>query len=194
LNVAKQALPVLYFSLEEAQIKLRERLLCGLLRKRLADVTLEELDEGITALRSLPIYFDDVSADIRQIESSAKEAKALRGIRLIFVDYAQIVRVKMEKGANREQTVAEVSRSLRLLAMELATPVVVLSQLNKEGSTRESMSLEQDCTACWQIKPDEDERGKGWIEVPYQRFGPGNIKFSVTFLGDIGRIENYQAE
>src|SRR4030095_4243627 len=97
------------------------------------------------------------------------------------------------KDVNREQKVAEVSRTLRLLAMELDIPIIVLSQLNADGYTRESRALEQDSTACWMIAEHADAKNIRYIRLPWQRNGPSDVGFKITFLGELARAENYQA-
>lgn len=75
--------------------------------------------------------------------------------------------------------------------MELELPLILLSQLNADGFTRESRALEQDATAMWKVGVDPDEPNKRWIEIPWQRNGESNIRFPVTFLGYCARVENY---
>jgi hypothetical protein len=76
--------------------------------------------------------------------------------------------------------------------MELDIPIIILSQLNADGYTRESRALEQDSTACWLIVEDSDDRNVRLIRVPWQRNGPSGVSFKITFLGELARAENYQ--
>jgi len=68
--------------------------------------------------------------------------------------------------------------------------MIVLSQENALGSTRESTSLEADCTALWQIREVEDEPRKRKVSIPCQRNGESGVFTEVCFLGEIARVEN----
>ena len=71
---------------------------------------------------------------------------------------------------------------------------VLLSQLNKDGESRESMSIEQDMTAMWKLSPPaEDEATKDGpkvrtLSIPRQRKGASGIGFKVLFRGEIADI------
>jgi len=195
-NVAVAGTPVAYFSLEDREPKVIDRLFCGLSRKPIQFHNAEHVTEMIKAaahLAELPIYIYDDVFDLAMIAFVIRDLVKHHKLGLAVVDYAQLVRSPERKDANREQQVAEVSRTLRLLAMELNIPIIILSQLNADGYTRESRSLEQDSTACWKITaPDEsDEKNTRIIRIPWQRNGPSDIKFKVTFLGELARVENY---
>jgi replicative DNA helicase len=195
LNVAKQAIPVLIFSLEDHESKVIDRLFAGIARSEKPDMPLAANTAEIFA--SLPLHIKYDCLTLESIEAVTKELKERCDIGLVIVDYAQIVKVRDRRDTNREQKVAEVSRTLRLLAMELETPIIVLSQLNAEDQSRESRALEQDATACWWIclgSDDEEENNIRYIKIPWQRNGPSGIRFKVTFLGAIARVENYRPE
>jgi replicative DNA helicase len=192
LNVAKQGVPVLIFSLEDHESKVIDRIFSALSRREAPNKA--EAAEAGAALSQLPIHIKYDCLTLESIEAVSKELKDRCGIGLVIVDYAQIIKVPPRKDMNREQKIAEISRTLRLLAMELETPIIVLSQLNQDDQTRESRALEQDATACWWIcmgSEDEEEQNIRYIKVPWQRNGPSGIRFKVTFLGAIARVENY---
>jgi replicative DNA helicase len=107
----------------------------------------------------------------------------------IFVDYAQLVRGERRKGDSREQEVAGVSRTLRLLGIELNAAVILLSQLNADGATRESTSLEKDTTAIWKLLAREDENERLFF-IPRQRDGESNVGRPIAFFGAEARVEN----
>lgn len=201
LNLARRGLGVVYFSLEDREDKIMERLTAAVARvsvnrKHESQFSPEEaarMQNGVTELSSLPIFIRDEDHTLTQITSTIRELKAREKIKAIVVDYAQIVSVPDTKETNREQQVATISRTFRRLAMQEDVVVFLLSQLNKEGQTRESMSLEQDCTAMWILEPIENEPNIRAFRVPFQRNGPSNIFFKVTFLGELARVENYIA-
>ena len=127
------------------------------------------------------------------------------GLDLIIVDYLQLMTsAHTRRPDNRQQEVAEISRSLKLLAKELEIPVVALSQLNRNPETRadkrpqlsdlrESGSLEQDSDVVMFIhRDDTEESTKNVAEliVSKHRNGPtGTIK--LTFLPNLTQFRNY---
>ena len=76
------------------------------------------------------------------------------------------------------------SRDLRLTAMELNVPIILLCKLNTEGATRETKALEMDATAMWRIEA-VDEKDVRRVVIPWQRNGESGIVFKVAFLGEI---------
>lgn len=201
VNLARRGMGVVYFSLEDREDKIMERLTAAVARvsvnrKHESQFSAEEaarMQNAVTELSSLPIFIRDEDHTLSQITSTIRELKAREKIKAVVVDYAQIVSMPDTKETNREQQVATVSRTFRRLAMQEDVVVFLLSQLNKEGQTRESMSLEQDCTAMWILEPVENEPNIRAFRVPFQRNGPSNIFFKVTFLGEVARVENYIA-
>ena len=101
-----------------------------------------------------PIYFDDLSTDIRDIYTKARMWKRKYGIQMLVVDYIQLAGDR-NKSQFREQEVSSITRNLKKLAKELEIPIIALSQLNREVETRsdkrpkpsdlrESGAIEQD--------------------------------------------------
>lgn len=187
----------LYFSLETPRSEVIDRIFAGISRIPLQrhHHTLMSEEEKARALRAAEkigaanlIVRDDIF-DLHAIVAEAKHIAVMeKNLSIIVVDYAQLVRGPTKKNQNREQEVAGISRALRLLSMELKVPLLLLSQLNTDGATRESRSLEQDCTACWQME------NQNIIDIPYQRNGISGIDFPVTFIGELARVENYVEE
>jgi replicative DNA helicase len=199
-NIALRGTPVAYFSLEDREPKVIDRLFCGLSRKPVTmhdAAHVSEMMKAASQLAELPIYIYDDIFDLAMIAFVIRDLVKHHNLGLAVVDYAQLVRSPERKDTNREQRVAEVSRTLRLLAMELNVPIIVLSQLNEDGRSRESRALEQDATACWMIElidKDDPESNVRRLSVPWQRNGPSGVRFNVTFLGELARVENYQHE
>lgn len=208
INAARNGVPVLYFSLEDPEASVLDKLFASFSRIPMNEQHVSRLTDPDKAAKAaaqfsaLPLHIKDSAYDLADIIAITRELKARTKIGLVIIDYAQLVNAPPTKENNRQQEVAEVSRKLRLLAMELKLPMLVLSQLNQEGFTRESKALEQDCTACWKIdilrEKQNDEwvpvEGQRWLSVPYQRHGRSGIRFKVTFLGAIARVENYVEE
>lgn len=197
-NVARAGTPVLYFSLEDREPKLIDRLFAGVSRiptqqhhqKNLNETQFTAATNAVSKMSKMPFHIKDDIYDLPEMLATARQYKARHQIGLCVVDYAQLVRTGASHD-RRELEVASVSRGLRLLAMELNTPIILLSQLNADGLTRESRALEQDATAMWKIVPIEDEDHQRMLEIPWQRNGPSGVFFKVTFLGELARVENY---
>ena len=194
-NVANAGTPVAYFSLEDREPKVIDRLFCATGRMPLSqhiNDNAQALIRTAAKVAELPIYIYDDIFDLAMIEFVIRDLVRNHKLGLVVVDYAQLVRSPERKDVNREQKVAEVSRTLRLLAMELDIPIIILSQLNAEGYTRESRALEQDSTACWMIAEDSEDKNVRFLRIPWQRNGPSGVSFKITFLGELARAENYQ--
>lgn len=205
--VAREVGPVIYFSLEDPIAKLTDRLVAAesaipMARDRMEDLNeddMQRLTRAIGVLKNIPLIIRDDCYDLTAIMAVARQQKAqMPDLKLIVVDYGQLVRVTVAKGANREQEMAAASRGLRLLSMELSVAVIVLVQLNKEGDTRESKAWEQDCTAMWKLvtlpEDDAERNAIRILTVPFQRNGESGIGFRVAFLGHIARIETAAEE
>ena len=117
----------------------------------------KRINEAISRLSDTKIFIDDtpgmtigeIRAKCRRLDSSED------GIGIVIIDYLQLISGSARYAGNRQQEVAEISRSLKTLAMELEIPVVALAQLSRsvEGrddkrpllsDLRESGSIEQD--------------------------------------------------
>ena len=105
----------------------------------------------------MPIQLNDISAlSITEIRSIGRMWKQKFGIRVIYVDYLQLIKGDGQSGRNREQEVSSVSSGLKAMAKDLEIPVIALSQLSRAVETRggdkhpqlsdlrESGSIEQD--------------------------------------------------
>lgn len=112
-----------------------------------------------TKTANLPIYISDkTKVDIAEIKAKAAKLKHKHGLDVLMIDYIQLVEGGAnQKNQNRENEVSRISRGIKLLAMEMQIPVIVLCQLNRNVTTRkgkdryphlsdlrESGSLEQD--------------------------------------------------
>lgn len=194
-NIAKNGIPVLYFSLEDRIPKVIDRVFAGVSRvpmnkhhvQKLNDSDMSRCIDASSKLGKMPLTIRDDCYDLAVILSAMRRAVAREEAGLIVVDYAQLVRAKAD---TRREEVEKVSREFRLAAMELKVPLILLCQLNKDGETRESKALEMDATAMWLISPVEDEPSQRIIDIPWQRNGESAISFPVAFFGDIARVEN----
>ncbi|MFB7475579.1 replicative DNA helicase [Kitasatospora sp. NPDC056184] len=154
----------LIFSLEMGLDEINMRLLSaearvGLHRMRAGTLTeddWERLGRHREAITAAPLFVDDSpSLTLMEIRSKARRVKQQRGLDLVIVDYLQLLTHGGRRPESRQQEVADMSRSLKLLAKELGVPVVALSQLNRGpeqrtdkkpllSDLRESGAVEQD--------------------------------------------------
>ena len=161
LHAARRSFPVAIFSLEMSREEIVKRLLSieALIDStRLRNGRLEKEDWDKLALGGIdlykePIYIDDNALQTTaEIRSKCRKMKLERGLGLVIVDYMQLMKAS-GRFESRQQEVAEISRSLKLLAKELNVPVMALSQLSREAekndrpmlsNLRESGAIEQD--------------------------------------------------
>jgi replicative DNA helicase len=126
----------------------------------------------------------DVRMGAEDIANMAKAIKARHGTCKVLVDYIQIMPPpKLDKDCNREQEVAKTSAVLRALSKELDDTVIGLSQLNKDGTTRESSSIEADADDVYRVerykKPDGSTTDDG-VLVFKNRSGPEGMNLPLT--------------
>ncbi len=155
---------VAIFSLEMPGIQIIERLLSQqigvdlwtLRMGKLTDKEYELWTEGAGKLADAHLFIDETpGVNVMQLRSKARKLKIEHGLDLIIIDYLQLMQGLSSRIDNRAAEVAEISRSLKLLARELEVPVIALSQLNRSvesrndhrpqlSDLRESGSIEQD--------------------------------------------------
>ena len=159
-------IPVAFFSLEMSSKQLVKRLLVsetGLSSekirggKKLQDYEIVQLHERIKDLTAAPLFIDDTpSISVYELRSKARRLVSNAGVKLIIVDYLQLMTGPPELRGMREQEVSNISRSLKAIAKELSIPVIALSQLSRDvekrggnkipqlSDLRESGAIEQD--------------------------------------------------
>lgn len=181
---------VLIVSLEMPASQIIDRLVA-----RIGNVSLRSLAEGVkteselngmqkalNVLHKSDLIIRDDLYDIGSICSVARAmSKTTMGLRVLFVDYIQLVRCELGKDSTREREVAEVSRSLRLLGLELGCLVIGITQLNEQGKARESRAIQQDATCIMAIEIDGEESRK--VSIPFQRNGPCGVSTHLRFNG-----------
>ena len=117
----------------------------------------KRVSEAVSQLENTNIFIDDTPGiTIGEIRAKCRRlASSEKGLSLVIIDYLQLISGGKNYGANRQQEVSDISRSLKTLAMELHIPVIALAQLSRavEGredkrplmsDLRESGSIEQD--------------------------------------------------
>ena len=117
----------------------------------LESAELEKIGKSSAEIASLPIYLTTKARTIQQIEAIARRLKNKNNLGLLIIDYIQLIKNK-GKFSSREQEVADITRTLKLLSLELKIPIVGLCQLNRNATRqepllsdlRESGAIEQD--------------------------------------------------
>ena len=137
-NAAIQHFPVAIFSLEMPASQLVKRMMVsetGIDSKKLkggVKLTPEDwkrLESKLKDLASAPIYIDDTpSLPVMEFRSKVKRLVKQKGVKLILVDYLQLMQGPSELRGMREQEVAAISRTLKATAKEHNVPIIALSQ------------------------------------------------------------------
>ena len=213
VTVAK---PVLFFSLEMAHLELTNRLLAADARidsQKLQTGKLEtaqwtKITNSIERLGQAQLWIDDnPNLTIPEIRAKSRRLARQTGedLGLIVVDYLQLMSGRMDS-ESRQVEVAEMSRGLKVLARELRTPVLALSQLSRQleqrsdkrpmlSDLRESGAIEQDADVVMFLYRDEiynaDSPDKGSAEVIVAKHRNGPIgKANLAFLPQYARFVN----
>lgn len=146
-NMAIDAeVPVGFFSLEMSKLQLVNRLISNvseipgekLKNGQLAPYEWQQLDAGTGRLYGKPLYIDDTpSLSIFEFQTKARRLVREHGVKIIMIDYLQLMDAGDSRIGNRQEAVSMISRSLKQMAKELNIPILALSQVNREGSKRE---------------------------------------------------------
>ena len=187
---------VAVFSLEMSKEQLVQRMLSAQSNVELSKIktgTLGESDwpriiDAMAVLSEANIFIDDTPGiKISEIRSKCRRLKIEKGLDLILIDYLQLMEGE-GKNENRQQEIAKISRSLKILAKELDCPVVALSQLSRSpelrkdhrpilSDLRESGSIEQDADIVMFLYRDEyyhddsEKKNIGEVIVAKNRHG-----------------------
>ena len=144
--VVDHHIPVAFFSLEMPDTQLVTRIMVsetGLPSEKLRGAKKMNQDEwtqlhdGLNKLSRSPLWIDDTpSLSIYEFRSKARRLVNKQHVKLIIIDYLQLMTGPPELKGMREQEVAAISRSLKAIAKELNVPIIALSQLNRSVETR----------------------------------------------------------
>lgn len=138
--------PVALFSLEMPATQLVKRIMVGETglssdkirgAKKMTPAEWNQLNEKLNLLSRSPLWIDDTpSLSIYEFRSKARRLVDKNKVKLIIIDYLQLMTGPPELRGMREQEVAAISRNLKSIAKELGIPIVALSQLNRSVETR----------------------------------------------------------
>jgi replicative DNA helicase len=210
--------PVVMFSLEMGADQLVERFLSlrsgisgeKIKRGELNEAEFEKIREEEETLRKAKLFIQDKNcSSISQILSKARRLKEEEDVSLIIVDYLQLLTVS--GGAeSRQYEIAEISRKLKMLAMEIKTPIICISQLSRKveerrdhrpmmSDLRDSGQIEQDSDVVIFIQRREyydphDTPGSAEIIVAKNRNGCAIPSVLMHFDGKSGRFSSPEHE
>lgn len=220
--VVDERMPVFFVSLEMARVELAERLLAcqsrvdsfKLRKGNLNSQDIQRLMEAGDQLRGPPrdpvkLFIDDTPAQtMLRIAANARRLKMKHGLRLVVIDYLQLIEPENRRDPRQEQ-VAQISRRLKFLAKELHIPVIALAQVNRASEDRqdhkprlsdlrESGSLEQDADTVMILHRPGKFDGNAddnvlEVIIAKQRNGPTG-EVTLTYLKEYMRYENYAAD
>jgi replicative DNA helicase len=218
--------PVAVFSLEMSSEQLVERLesigsqlpLKWLRMNTLDDKQRKVLLKTDDLLLTSPIHIEDMGGiSVTQLRAKATILKQKYGIKVIFIDYLQLMSGTGKSNQNREQEVSYISRSLKALAKELEVPIIALSQLSRRveergdkmpqlSDLRESGSIEQDADAVIMLmRPHYYEMTEA-IEIGGKEYSPSDLvvckveknrhgstrNLALRFLPETMKFEDYE--
>lgn len=212
-NVAMAGTPVAIFSLEMSKEEMAQRMLCSVARidsmklrtGQIGESAWPRLTDAAGRLFNAPVFVDDSAvATVTDIRAKCRRLKRAHGLGLVVVDYLQLMQGVARE--NRQQEIAEISRSLKNLARELELPVIAVSQLNRNlesredkrprlGDLRESGSLEQDADVVIFIYRDEyynertEKKGIAEVAVAKHRAGSTGV-VEMTFMPEFTRFSD----
>ena len=214
LNIAAKAaingnVPVAIFSLEMSATQLVTRIMSSemgidnghLSSGELDDDDWEKIALALNSLGRAPIYISEKTAiKVSDIRAACRRLKAEHGLGLIVIDYLQLM--QGDRAESRQQEVADMSRSLKILAKELNVPILTLSQLSrasekrsedsspKLSDLRESGSIEQDADiVMFLYRDDKDPENRSAVKLNIAKNRSGSLRtIDLAFQGQYTRF------
>lgn len=223
-RIAKKGKGVLFISLEMGKIQVTDRMIASDSEINLNDVkridkaeeAQEQFSHTINQFAKIPFYLSEGSSNIEEIVHDIRKTVKRKQVKVVIIDYLQLMTSSGSKWMNRAQEVGTFSRTLKILANELDIHIIAISQLTREvekrtdkrpmmSDIRESGSIEQDADSIiFLYRPNyylsEEEREvrtdggeKVEIIVAKQREGTtGNC--NLLFRGYIQRFDDFPEE
>ena len=208
---------VAIFSLEMSKEQLVNRLFAmeskvdsqHLRTGNLSDLEWEKLIESAGMIGQSKLIIDDTPGiSISEMRSKCRKFKLEMDVKMVIIDYLQLMSGSGRGSESRQQEISEISRSLKALARELQVPVLALSQLSRAveqrpdhrpmlSDLRESGAIEQDADVVMFIyrddyyNPDTEKKGIAEINIAKQRNGPiGTV--DLVWLPEFTKFANLQ--
>lgn len=191
-NIANKNIKVAIISLEMSKTQLVQRLIAKEARVdsnkirtgTLTPIEMDKIAMATARVYELPIFINTKARNIQDVEIYARKLKNKEDIGLLIIDYIQLMK-SQNKLNSREQEVSEITRTLKLLSLELKIPIIGLCQLNRNASRneptladlRESGAIEQDAdNVIFLYSKDDNKEEKAVedivIDLQKQRAGP----------------------
>lgn len=210
---------VLFFSLEMSSAELIKRLVAchgNILINQLGTYPgkTQELKDRISRATNEVSQWkldirDDTEVTMDHIRSiSQQKAQSTDGLDMIIIDYLQLISIKSGRGRSRQEEVAEISRTCKMLAKQLKVPVMVLVQLNREtkdneekfpskADIRESAAIAADSDIILIIHRkyrDDSTDPKATFILDKNRGGPADKMFSVRCVLEKNIFQDLRVE
>ncbi|MGL4950342.1 MAG: replicative DNA helicase [Mycoplasma sp.] len=179
------------------------------------------INSTVSKINLLPILIDESSNNsILEIQTKLKQIASTKKIKMIVVDYLQLVQGSQKFGTNRQQEVSQISRTLKSIARDVESPLIAIAQLSRKieerkgpdkkpilSDLRESGSIEQDADMVVFLNYDRDELDTAestetmnkykkivivdFIVAKNRNGATGEIK--LVFEKEYGRYSNYNS-
>ena len=175
----------------------------------LSDLEWEKLIESAGMIGQSKLIIDDTPGiSIAEMRSKCRKFKLEMDLKMVIIDYLQLMSGSGRGNESRQQEISDISRSLKALARELQVPVIALSQLSRAveqrpdhrpmlSDLRESGAIEQDADVVMFIyrddyyNPDTEKKGIAEINIAKQRNGPiGTV--DLVWLPEFTKFANLQ--
>ena len=200
-------MPVGIFSLEMSAAALVQRLIhieAGVSRDDAKD-NIEEISNAASRIADAPLFIDDRSGlSVQQITAAARRMKQQHKIRLLVIDYLQLIRSTRDRGSRNDE-VTEISSGCKGLAKELNIPIILVSQLSRSADKdarppklsdlRDSGSIEQDADVVLFLWRDPDYKMNDddlvipvKLSVDKNRDGLSGVKIPMVFHRELTKF------
>ena len=218
--------PVAFFSLEMTNVQLVNRLISNvcsipgskILNGQLSQDEWSRFDNNVGRMQGAPLYIDDTPGlSVFELRTKARRLVKEQHVKLIMIDYLQLMNATGMKVNSRQEEVSMISRSLKGLAKDLNVPIIALSQLSRAveqrqgpsgthhnrpqlSDLRESGAIEQDADMVlfvhrpeyYGIDMDDDGNSlKGMAQIIIAKHRKGATKdVTLSFKGEYTRFAN----
>ncbi len=196
VNAALAGKSVAIFNLEMDAVQLANRILSSVgqiegkkfLSGNFNNDDWTRLNEAISQLSDAKIFINDMTeSTIGAIRSKCRRlASSDAGLDLVIIDYLQLISGGKNYGTNRQQEVSDISRALKLLALELHIPIIALAQLSRSVEQREDKRpIMSDLRESGSIEQDADIVSFLYRDSYYKKgaSGEGNASVSEFIIG-----------